>query len=328
MKQGMPNNALFSGTRKKLRAPEARCWTKIEYYTMKKMKEIIVKFLKIFLLYSNCSMLLSLPVYACTVFTLTDSEHTLFCNNEDSNYPDSIIWFVPSNQKPSAVKTKFGCVYVGYSNQVAQGGLNTAGLAFDGKSGFKEIWKRKSHPDLKRAHENSLERMLESSATIEEAIEFIKGYWFPSFSYAKLLISDRTGKSVIIGARNDKMEIKILKQSRGIGYGFNKNPKLLEGYPAPSLTNASKILKHALQDGKYATKYSNVFELKTGDIFIYRFSNQTNPVKINLLEELNKGAHYYDIPKIEEQLTEELKTISRFKEWLKSIAYFKQWLTD
>ena len=284
--------------------------------------------LKVFFILSGSFLLLSLPVYGCTIFNLTDSEHTLFCNNEDSNYPDTIIWFVPAKQKSSAGKTKFGCVYVGYSNQVAQGGLNIAGLAFDGKAGFKEIWKRKSHPDLKIAHENSLEKMLESCATIEEAIEFIKGYWFPSFSYAKLLISDRTGKSVIIGARNDKLEINILKQSRGIGYGFIKNPKLLEGNPAPSLTNASKILKKALQDGKYSTKYSNVFDLKTGDIFIYRFSHQMNSVKLNLLEELKKGAHYYDIPEIEDQLTKKLKTISSFKELLKSIAYFKQLLTD
>ena len=223
---------------------------------------------------------------------------------------------------------KLGCVYVDYSNQVAQGGLNTEGLAFDGKAGFNEIWKRESHPNLKRAHENSLERMLETCATIEEAIEFIKGYWFPSFSYAKILISDRTGKSVIIGARNDKFEFRILKHSRGIGYGFNKNPKLLEDNPVPTLTNATKILKNALQDGQYETKYSNVFDLKTGDIFVYRFSHQTNPVKLNLFEELKKKGHYYDIPEIEEQLTKKLKSISRFKERLKSIAYYKGWLSD
>jgi hypothetical protein len=291
---------------------------------MKQIIKLIVKsFLKIFLLYSSCFLLLSLPVYACTIFTLTNYDHTQFCNNEDWKDPDTIIWFVPAIQDSSAGKMKFGCAYLGFANQWAQGGVNTERLAFDVVAGYKEIWKRENHLNLKAVRGNPSERMLESCATIEEAIAFYKLYWEPTFSYAKILISDGTGKSVVIGARNDELEFNISKQSCGIGYGFKKNPNLLEENLSPTLANASKLLKDAIQEGQYGTKYSNVFDLKTGDIFIYRFSHQTNPVKLNLAEELKKGAHYYDIPEIEEQLTEKLKSISRFKEWLKKLKPFK-----
>jgi len=32
-------------------------------------------------------------------------------------------------------------------------------------------------------------------------------------------------------------------------------------------------------------------------------------VRLNLVEELKKGAHYYDIPSLEKQLNQELKSI-------------------
>ena len=290
------------------------------------MKQIILALkmphLKYSLLFGSCLLLLSWPVYACTIFTLINSEHTLFCNNEDWKETETIIWFMPARQGAFSGKKKFGRAYVGFKNQWGQGGINTEGVAYDWVAWTKEEWNRKSHPDLKPLRGNPTERMLESCATTDEAIAFYKHYWEPGFSYGIILISDRTGKSVLIGAKNDELKFSISTQSRGFGYGFKKNPKIFGGNPAPALKNASKILKGALQEGQSGTKYSNVFDLKNGDIFIYRFPHQTEPVKLNLFDELKKGDHYYDIPVIEEQLSEKVKPISRFKEWLKKNKFF------
>jgi hypothetical protein len=57
-----------------------------------------------------------------------------------------------------------------------------------------------------------------------------------------------------------------------------------------------------MQDGQYATKYSSVYDLKSGNISLLKFSDRTEEVEINLYNELKKGAHYYDIPAIEQQL--------------------------
>ena len=106
--------------------------------------------------------LLSVPVKACTIFVLTDTNRVLFCNNEDWSNPKTRIWFVPAKPK------HYGTVYVGFDNGWAQGGLNTEGLAFDWVAGYKEVWN--PDPSVPGVWRN--ERVLETCATIEEAIAF------------------------------------------------------------------------------------------------------------------------------------------------------------
>lgn len=263
-----------------------------------------------------CFLLMSLPIYACTIFTLTNSNQVLFCNNEDWEESNIRIWFIPAVQSSSIGKKLYGRAYVGFSNQWGQGGINTEGLSYDWVAGFNNKWEY--DPKFKKVRGNPAERMLESSATVEEAIVFFKNNWEPSFSYAKILIADRSGTSAIIGAKDGVLYIKISKESQGFGYGIKKIQGLLGDSQEPTLINATQMLKNATQEGRYATKYSNVFDLKTGNIFIFRFPDYSNPVKLNLVEELNKGDHYYDITAIEEQINQELKSLSRFKEWIKN----------
>ncbi len=264
-----------------------------------------------------CFLIMCVPVYACTVFTLTNSNRVLFCNNEDWKDSNVRIWFVPARQSSSKDNKTYGCAYVGFSNQWGQGGLNTKGLSYDWVAGFKGKWEYDSR--FKKVNGNPSERMLESSANVEEAINFFKNYWEPGFSYAKILVADRTGKSAIIGAGDGILDIKLSKKSHGFGYGIKKIQKSLNASPEPALTNASMMLQKAIQKGKYATRYSNVFDLTTGSIFIFRFPDQSDPVKLNLAEELGKGSHYYNIAAIEEEVNQEPKPVNRFKEWIKNL---------
>jgi penicillin V acylase-like amidase (Ntn superfamily) len=48
------------------------------------------------------------PVHACTIFVLTDTNHALFCNNEDWSDPNTRIWFLPAGDG------YYGAVYVGF----------------------------------------------------------------------------------------------------------------------------------------------------------------------------------------------------------------------
>lgn len=74
----------------------------------------------------------------------------------------------------------------------------------------------------------------------------------------------------------------------------------------PTVANGAAILKACLfpRDGLYATKYSNIYDLKSGDIFLFRFHERPDEVKLNLAVEFKKGAHYYDIPQIDLQLAQ------------------------
>ncbi|HTL57202.1 MAG TPA: hypothetical protein VL361_16080 [Candidatus Limnocylindrales bacterium] len=240
------------------------------------------------------SGLFSLWAHACTIFMLTDTNRALFCNNEDWSNPKTRVWFVPAGPK------HYGCVYVGFDDGAAQGGINTEGLAFDAVAGYNEVWKADPNLPIPRGNQE----FIETCATVPEAIAYWRGCRVPEFSHGKFLIADRTGASVIIGAKDGKFQAEESKQCRGFGYGAHVLDTALAEGPAPTLSNAAKILKACLQKGKYATKYSNVFDLRSGDIFLYPFPERDDPVKLNLAAELAKGGHYYDMPQIREQLSQ------------------------
>src|SRR5262249_39397108 len=226
---------------------------------------------------------------ACTIVVLTDGKRVLFCNNEDWSNPNTRIWFVPG------VPGRHGGAYVGFDGGCVQGGLNTQGLAFDWVAGFKEQW----GPDPKKQTPkgNPARRMLETCATVEEAMAFFEKHHEPAFAYGKMLVADRTGTSAVLGAREGRFHVEKKKESRVLtrGHRVERVGKMLARDPGPSLANAAQILRAARQEGKYATRYSNVFDLKSGAIFLFCFPDRDDAVQLNLAEELNKGGHYYDI---------------------------------
>jgi hypothetical protein len=238
---------------------------------------------------------------ACSIFVLTDGQRALFGNNEDWSNPNTRIWFV------SATNGHYGCVYVGFDNGWAQGGMNTKGVAFDWVAGFKEPYQ--PDPSLRQVPGNPSERMLETCANIEEAMNFYRSNREPSFTYAKILVADGTGASFILGAGDGRLHFERTNCSRGFGYGGATLQKMLAENPAPSVTNASRILRTCAQKGAYATKYSNVFDLKSQDIFLFPFPGQDQEVSLNLAAELKKGEHYYAMAAIDEQMKQPPKSL-------------------
>ncbi|WP_276373976.1 hypothetical protein [Chryseolinea sp. H1M3-3] len=257
------------------------------------MKRTILRVTFAFLI---CAILV-VPNYACTIFILTDANRTLFFNNEDYSNPATRIWFLPGN------KEYYGVAYVGFDNDWAQGGVNTAGLAFDWVAGFQEDYVPGSN--LIKARYNPSERMLESCATVSEAIAFYQKYQEPSFSYARIMIADKSGASVIIGARNGQLFFDTSNQSRGFGYGEKVLNKLLSEVPQPTVKSGLPILQACFQQGQYATKYSTVYDLRSGEIFLALPGSQEPEIKISLSSELAKGGHYYNMPDIKQQLSQQ-----------------------
>jgi hypothetical protein len=235
------------------------------------------------------------PAQACTIFVLTDADRALFFNNEDWFNPVTRLWFVPAG------KDHLGCAYLGFDNGWAQGGVNTAGLAFDWVSGFDE--KYVPDPQLQPVRGNPSERMLESCTTVEEAIAFYRKFLEPDFKRSRILVADRTGASVVIGAREGRLHVVPLKRSRGFGYGRVALERELAKSPEPTVANGAAILRACFQPGDGGTKYSNVFDLKSGEIVLFPFPTREESVTLNLAAELEKGGHYYDIAKIRHQLT-------------------------
>jgi hypothetical protein len=108
-----------------------------------------------------------------------------------------------------------------------------------------------------------------------------------------------------------RLNVKRSKQSCAMGYRGAVAQELLEKEPSPSPTSAIQILRASKQEGRYATKYSNVFDLKAGEIFVYGPPNWNEPARLDVRAELEKGGHYYDLPLIREQQSQRLRRLTR-----------------
>lgn len=256
----------------------------------------------------SIGILFSIQIHAraCTIFTMTDGERILFCNNEDFSNPKTRIWFIPGTDD------RHGCVFVGFDDGWGQGGLNDKGLAFGWVAGLKERWERS--PELQIVRGNPCQRTLESCDSVEKAVAFFERHWEESFSYGQLLVADRTGKSAVLRAKDEKFDAPIVKRSQGIGHRFglrgNEASGMLTKVSTPTLADAVRLLNATRQQGANATKYSVVYDLKTCDIYLYRFPEQTEPVRFNLSRELKQGPHYFDIPELPGQQTRELRPLT------------------
>ena len=239
-----------------------------------------------FVIFIFCAFTWS-PIFACTISVLTDSSNALFLNNEDYNNPATRIWFINGG------KDYYAAAYVGFDNGWGQGGLNEKGLAYDWVAGAKKEYNPAK--GLKKIKGNTSERMLESCATVDEAIEFFK-------KYEEIMIADKSGDSVLIGSKNGHIFFDKKTNSRGYGFCGLKLKMIMFLNSKPTISNGEKILEECMQGGTYATKYSNVFDLKNGDIYLYRFKVWDKGIRLNLLDELKKGDHYYDIPEIQKQI--------------------------
>ncbi|MEN9401619.1 MAG: hypothetical protein RL091_322 [Verrucomicrobiota bacterium] len=233
---------------------------------------------------------------ACTIFVLTDADHTLFCNNEDWSNPVTRLWFVPAGLG------HLGRASLGFDDGWTQGGVNTAGLAFDWVAGVNEKWE--PDPTLIRVRGNPAERMLETCTTVDEAVAFFRTHWEPGFARGRILVADRTGASAVIGVKDGRLHVETSKVSRGFGFGWRVLAERLTSSPVPTAANGFEILQACRQSGETPTRYSNIFDLKRGEIILFPAPDRNERVTLNLEAELAKGGHYYDLPRIGSQLAE------------------------
>ncbi|WP_268225136.1 hypothetical protein [Sinomicrobium oceani] len=242
------------------------------------------------------------PLLACTIFVLTNGDKVLFFNNEDFTNPNNRMWFIPKGEG------HFGCMFVGYDDGSAQGGMNTEGLAFDWYAGRPVDYHPEAH--LKPIRDNSSERMLEQCATVEEAIKFYQTYAEAGFAKASILIADRSGASVIIGARDGKLFFDRSMTSRVLGgQGKGIFERLYTKDTPIDLGSGRAILKQCVATGPGGTLYSTSYDLKNGDIHVHDFSGQDADVTLDLHVELEKGAHYYDMAQVATELDRPLRPL-------------------
>jgi Acyl-coenzyme A:6-aminopenicillanic acid acyl-transferase len=253
-------------------------------------------------------LLLANGVSACFIMFLTDGNHILIANHEDWYARDAEVSFVPAAGK------KMGLLYFDFASEgTAQGGMNTAGLFFDGTR-----TPNAPYPDNAKkinCHCYIWKKILEECATVDQAIAYVAKYSIPELEDTHILFADRTGHSVIMGVFDKKLQIHRNTHNFQLLTNFNITEPAYGGeLPCPRFAAADSLLRIdssatvanvqnilANTDQEDLTVYSNIYDLKSGEVYIYSVYSRnkfTRKIKINLYAELKKGPHRISIKKL------------------------------
>jgi len=245
-------------------------------------------------------LLFSIESFSCTIFYLTNDTIILAGNNEDWKDPFSKMWFYPP------ANNKHGWIKFGWESGFPQGGMNDQGVFWDGTSGpylgmpYSEVNKEKYPGPL-------MQKIIEECANIEEAITVFSKYYCEDQYRAQYLVGDSQFNSIIV--EGDSI-ISMPDDYLILTNFYHSNPQL-GGYPCwrydiamEMITNSQyystylvgSILAATHQDGKYPTQYSQIYDLKKCQIYLFYYHNYEEFIVIDLKEELKKGYRSLDIP--------------------------------
>ena len=244
------------------------------------------------------AVLLAPPSFACLVFCVSDGEQVLAGNNEDYFVPDTRMWFVP------AEAGKHGRVYFGYADGFPQGGLNDAGLFFDGLA--LDPQPVTGSPDLPAPPGNLADIAMAECERVEQVIELFELHDRRMFSRAQLFFADKSGDAAIIEG-----DAVIRKQGTHlVATNFRQSctpraevsceryeiaSRLLDDAEAVSVDLCRRVLSATHQESPAATLYSNICDLERGLVYLYHFHDYETVVVIDLEAELAKGARVVEI---------------------------------
>ena len=153
----------------------------------------------------------------CTIFTVSQGDKVLFGSNADWNDPETRYWVTPG------FGDGYDALLVGFDNLWPQGGINEKGLCFNGN--LLPSAPLNPHHELPVSPTYVPLLMLQSCATVEEAIELAKQYSWGLFLRKQLHFADVTGDAVVIGAGPDG-ELAFTRKEPGDSFLVSTNYNL------------------------------------------------------------------------------------------------------
>lgn len=252
------------------------------------------------LLLTVCAVFLYCGVFSCSMFKITLHGKTMVGNNEDAWRTGSAIWFETGREGG------MGVAYVGHGDGMPQGGINEAGLAFDGFTEYPLARKEELNKRPLTSAKDFLKWIMQHCRNIDEVAEYASLYDRRSMNNALYLFVDSTGRyltmeadTMIIGndikylqsnfcpsVVQDPATVKIARYQRGRAF--------LNGPGDTSLQYCTRMMdvmhecRAKIGDG---TEYTNIFDLQTQEICLYFYHDYRHPLHLNLNEELKKGDH-------------------------------------
>jgi len=236
---------------------------------------------------------------------VTINGHTYLGNNEDSWRLGSRIWFENGSHG------KLGAVYVGYSNLFPQGGMNEAGLAFDGLTTLPKPLKKSNALPVGNALE-FVKQIMQTCKTVDDvrrfAIQYNRQEFFNNGEY---LFADRSGHYLVMESdtllmgNDDKYLIanfcpSVTSEKEKLGWDrYRRGIEFIRNHPGDTnnnytlaLVDTMHVCREKVGDG---TMYSFVADLDKGEMSLYFYHDFQHEVRYNLRQELSKGDHVIDM---------------------------------
>ncbi len=240
-------------------------------------------------------------VSACTVVIGWQGDRVLVGNNEDWYDLDAKYWF-----EPRGGEVRYGAVFFGFrkDKQFAQGGMNEAGLFFDGLYIDKVKLKKETRLGRKAAKVHVFKEMLHRAATVDEALEYLSQFFIPFIKSAQIVIADRHGDYAILnvnGITRRRLEAEQYvvisnfpaEQGRpapGTLPEYDQACRLMETNDSLSQKTIVEVLDLTHQQGEVKSIYSNVFDLSNQMIHNYYLFDFESPDIIDLKQALKQAA--------------------------------------
>lgn len=233
--------------------------------------------------------------FACSGFKITANGKTFVGNNEDSWRINPKLWFVPASEG------KYGVVYVGAnSDDMSEGAVNEKGLMYDG---FTIATKPSKPNGTEKAPKSFLREIMQTCATVEDVKEKLKKYNRYFFDRGMLFMVDRNGQYLVIEPDtivegNDPKyiltnfcpsitDVKDVPQKRyWRGKAFIEHRNNADLATALGMMDTMSECRPRFGDG---TMYTSLYDLDSGNIYLYFYHDYTHEVKLNIAEELAKG---------------------------------------
>lgn len=255
------------------------------------------------LLFAFTSLLIR--VNACTIFSAIDKNGHVWAGNNE----DNIFNFNPYLTVVPASDSTFGYMFftnTSRSNEFMQGGVNEAGLFYDGNSvppsKYKDYNKKKDYPGGNSA---MLIYIMQKCKTAQEVLALFEKYRMPGLEGGQMHFADKYGSLGIIVA--DSMW--ITKASYQVSTNYNlchadKDKQTCWRFPIaerilttkePGIDSFREICDSTSQKKIASTIYTNIHDLNTGDSWFYFGMNFNNAYKTNITELLAKGKRSFPV---------------------------------
>jgi len=241
----------------------------------------------------------SLNSFACSMCKVTMNGRTYLGSNEDSWRLGSTIWF------ENKTFGSYGAVYVGYNDGFPQGGMNEAGVAFDGLKIYPKAVQLDPSKKTVTNPTAFVKEIMQTCQTVEDVKKYASLFNRQPFNSSVLMFSDKSGKylviepdTMIIGNDNkyiianfcpsstgDNQKVTFARYERGNVF-LRDHINDTDSNSCVALTDTMHECRNKIGDG---TMYSFVADLENGDFTLFFYHDFKNSKNFNLKTELAKG---------------------------------------